>query len=143
MRFRDLVKFSLELFLPQRAFEVFARRATGERQTAEAQRTDAQISSTTPGVESTKRDGPKSDSRQLITELDSAHFGGPSFGEQSIAMMAEVLDDVLAALPPPVAVSTERELAAMILRHAADGDRNPDRLREAVLGEFLSPKPDI
>jgi hypothetical protein len=143
MRFRDLVKFSLELFLPQRALEVFARRATGARQTTEPQRADAQIASTTQAAESPTRDRPKSDSKQLIIELDSAHFGGPSFGEQSITMMAEVLDDVLAALPPPLAASTERELAAMILRRAADGDRNPDRLREAVLDEFLSPKPDI
>src|SRR5260370_28049939 len=96
-----------------------------------------------PCIGSTKPDGSKSDSRPLITEPDSAHFGGPSFGEQSIAMMAEVLDDVLAALPPPVAVSTKRELAAMILRCAANGERNPDRLRKAVLGELSSPKPNI
>jgi hypothetical protein len=58
-------------------------------------------------------------------------------------MMAEALDDVLAALPPPVAVSTKRELAAKILKRAADGERNPDRLRKAVLCELFPPKSNI
>jgi hypothetical protein len=118
MKFRDLLRFSLELFLPQRALVAFARRATGAREASEAHpqaRTDAHTStghSTTRGIDSTKHDGSTSDSRPLIAELDSAYFGGPSFGEQSIAMMAEALDDVLAALPAPVAMSTKRKLAA-------------------------------
>jgi hypothetical protein len=149
MKFRDLLRFSLELFLPQRALVAFARRATGAREASEAHpqaRTDAHTStghSTTRGIDSTKHDGSTSDSRPLIAELDSAYFGGPSFGEQSIAMMAEALDDVLAALPAPVAMSTKRKLAAKILKRAADGERNPDRLRKAVLGELFPPKPDI
>jgi hypothetical protein len=149
MKFRELLRFSLELILPQRALVAFARRAAGPREASEAHpqaEADAHISTghaATRGIDSTKHDGSTSDGRPLIAELDSAHFGGPSFGEQSIAMMAEALDDVLAALPPPVAVSTKRELAANILKRAADGERNPDRLRKAVLGELFPPKANI
>jgi hypothetical protein len=149
MNFRDLLRLSLELFLPQRALVAFAPRAAGAMEASEAHpqaQTDAHVStghSPTQGIDSTKHEGSTSDSRSLIAGLDSAHFGGPSFGEQSIVMMTEALEDVLAALPPPVAMSTKREMAAKILKRAADGERNPDRLRKAVLGELFSPKPNI
>ena len=58
-------------------------------------------------------------------------------------MMADALDDVLAVLPAPIAMSKKRELAAQILKLAADGERNPDRLREAVLGEIFPPKAKV
>jgi len=56
--------------------------------------------------------------------------------------MAKALDDALAALPSPVENSRARELAQKILDRAADGERNPARLRQAALGDLLPPIPD-
>ena len=142
MKSRDILRFSLELFLPERMLSGFARsetaaaRESAEVQTPETSQTSADQAAI-PGFDSTISTDAGFESRPLIIEIDSAQFGGPSFGEQSIAMMAKALDEILQALPPPVAMSVKRELAAKILKRAADGERNPDRLRQAVLAELV------
>lgn len=84
----------------------------------------------------------KFESQRLIEELDSAQFGGPSFGEQTIAVMTKALDDALAELPAPVETNVARELARKILARAADGERNLARLRQAALGDLVAPEPE-
>jgi hypothetical protein len=132
MKFRDVIGFSLQLVLPDKAILAFERLSQPAQPVSpldERRRADVPVT-------------PKSDSLRLIEDLDSAQFGGPSFGEQSIAVMAKALDDALAILPAPIDHSKMRELAQKILDRAADGERNPARLRQAALGDHVTPAPE-
>jgi hypothetical protein len=130
MKFRDVIGFSLQLVLPDKAISALER-----------------ISQFAPPVQPSNDAPPaqtstntKSESVCLIEELDSAQFGGPSFGEQSISVMAGALDDALATLPSPIEKSRMRELAQKVLNCAADGERNQVRLRQAALAGLVAPQ---
>jgi hypothetical protein len=124
MKLRNLLRFSLELFLPESALLAFDRLA--ERPPPELP------TPTDPAAAS------KSQCLLLIEELDSAQFGGPSFGQESIFVMGKALEDALALLPSPIENSRMRELAQKILDRAADGERNPTRLQQAALAELVT-----
>jgi hypothetical protein len=128
MKFRDVIGFSLQLVLPDRAmlaFERLSRRSQTESGFSDLSPADIGVNKLPSSV-------------RLIEELDIAQFGGPSFGEQSIAIMTRALDEALAALPFPIDNSKKREFAQRILDRAADGERNLDRLREAAFGDFVA-----
>jgi hypothetical protein len=134
MKFRDAIGFSLQLVLPDKAILAFER-------FLQPPRPGSSLGAPPPaGARPDSVVRTNSDSLWLIKELDSAQFGGPSFGEQSISMMAKALDDALTMLPSPIENSKMRELAQKILDHAADGERNPVRLRQAALGNLIGPE---
>jgi hypothetical protein len=123
MKFRDVIGFSLQLVLPDRAmlaFERLSRRSQTESGFSDLSPADIGVNKLPSSV-------------RLIEEL-----GGPSFGEHSIAIMTRALDEALAALPFPIDNSKKREFAQRILDRAADGERNLDRLREAAFGDFVA-----
>jgi len=129
MRFRDALRFSLELVLSERAVvavERFAldRPAEVEPRLGEPwERSESTISSANsdkcaPGI---------------IEDLDSDQFGGPSFGPQTIALMSLALEEAQALLPQPVTDDWARSIAAAILKVAATGERDPIRLRTLAM----------
>jgi hypothetical protein len=57
-----------------------------------------------------------------------------SFDPETVALLRETLDDAWDRLHPEQRAKTSRTLLAVgILRSAAKGERNPERLREAAL----------
>jgi hypothetical protein len=123
MRFRDALKFSLDLFLPEKAalaVERLALERSGEGKPALRE----------PTID---EPGPRKSAGGLIEELDARQFGGPSFGAQTIALMSVALEEALAMLPQPVDDHCARTIAAQILRVAAEGERDPVRLRTAAM----------
>lgn len=127
MRFRDALKFSLELFLPEKA--VLAAERLALERTAEADGpASRERSASTIGDA-----GPSNNARAIIEDLDSSQFGGPSFGPQTIALMSRALEEAQALLPQPIANDFSRTIAAAILKVAADGERDPVRLRTRAM----------
>ena len=56
------------------------------------------------------------------------------FDLKTVALLKEMLDDAWACLPPAQhAVTSRTVLAEGILKSAAKGERDPERLREAAL----------
>lgn len=122
MRFRDALKFSLELFLPERAalaVERFALERPGEANPTLREQPASTIGEAGYG----------NNARRIIEDLDSSQFGGPSFGPQTIALMSLALEQAQASLPQPVTDDCARAIAASILKVAAAGERDPVRLR--------------
>jgi hypothetical protein len=124
MKFRDALKFSLELFLPEKAVLAVERFAL--------ERPDKADPASRNRSTSTVKVADKS-ARGIIEDIDSRQFGGPSFGPQSIALMSLALEDALAMLPQPVGEDRARAIAANILKAAAEGERDPVRLRTAAM----------
>jgi hypothetical protein len=121
MRFRDAIKFSLELILPERAIlavERLALERIGQSKAAQKQ----------PPAPTIDQASNSNDARKIIEELDSSQFGGPSFGPQTITLMCVALEQVLASLPQPIADDCARVIAGSILKIAATGERDPVRL---------------
>jgi hypothetical protein len=135
MRFRDAVKFSLELFLPERAVLAVlpVERLALERPA------EAVVASPEPTEPTLDVEVPDHRSRSMIEDLDSRQFGGPSFGPQSIALMSRALEETLAMLPQPVPDDLAHTIAATILKKAAEGERDPVRLRTSAMSAL---KPD-
>lgn len=126
MRFRDALKFSLELFLPERAVlavERFALERPGE--TSPTLREQSASTSDEASYDN--------NARKIIEELDSSQFGGPSFGPQTIALMSRALEEAQASLPQPIADDCARAIAASILSVAAAGERDPVRLKTLAM----------
>jgi len=126
MRFRDALKFSLQLFLPERAalaIERFAIERTGQGDPV----LRGQSASTTGEVDHINN------ARKMIEDLDGSQFGGPSFGPQTIALMSRALEDAQASLPQPISDDCARAIAASILKVAAAGERDPVRLRTLAM----------
>lgn len=126
MKFRDALKFSLELFLPEKAVlavERFALERPNKADPGSRKRSTSTI----------KVAGADKSARGIIEDIDSSQFGGPSFGPQSIALMSLALEDALAMLPQPVGDDYARAIAANILKAAAEGERDPVRLRTAAM----------
>ena len=124
MRFRDTLKFTLELFLPEKLIQA------GESIAPDAKREASQDAATTPKPEKV---GQTRKARLIIEELDHAQFGGPSFGPQTIELMSTALEDAEASLPQPVSAEQLRSVAATILKVAGDGERDPVRLKNAAM----------
>ena len=59
------------------------------------------------------------------------------FDLETIALLRETLEDAWASLRPEQRAATiKTTLAERILKSAAQGERDPDRLRDAALMEF-------
>jgi hypothetical protein len=61
------------------------------------------------------------------------------FDSETIALMKEALDDAWDRLPPKrQATLLKTTLAERILKSAAEGERNRERLRDAALRDFAA-----
>jgi hypothetical protein len=124
MRFRDTLKFALELFVPEKIMH------PGGSSASDAKREASQNAATNLQAEEAEQRGK---ARRIIEELDHGKFGGPSFGPQTIELMSKALEDAEASLPEPVSDQQLRSLAATILKVAGDGERDPTRLKAAAM----------
>lgn len=129
MRFRDTLKFALELFVPEKLMHPGGRPASDPE--AEASQTAA----TSIEAEETAQ---HRKARRMIEELDYGQFGGPSFGPQTIELMSTALEAAEASLPQPVSDQELRSIAAKILNVAGDGERDPVRLKAAAMSAATS-----
>lgn len=129
MRFRDTLKFALELVLPEKLTRPGGSDArdpnTEVSPKPEASQNDAANSKSGPAA--------NGKARRIIEELDHGKFGGPSFGPQTVELMSRALEDAAASLPEPVSDQQLRSFAATILKVAGDGERDPIRLTAAAI----------
>lgn len=126
MKLRDAIKFSLELLLPEKAVLAVEHFALERRPRATIPTSNEPAAAVD---EAEHRTG----ARQMIEDLDSNQFGGPSFGPRTIALMSSALEEALAMLPQPVEQNYARTIAAAILEVAAGGERDPVRLRISAM----------
>ena len=125
MRFRDTLKFALELFLPKRLTHPGGSAASDSKR-------DASQNAATTTLEA-EETGQVRKARRIIEELDYGQFGGPSFGPQTIELMSEALEGAEASLPEPASDQQLRLIAATLLKVAGDGERDPIRLKAAAI----------
>jgi hypothetical protein len=124
MRFRDTLKFALELVLPERLTHPGGSPASDPKPDA------SENAATGPGAEPAAQ---INKARRIIEELDHSKFGGPSFGPQTIELMSKALEGAEASLPDGASDHQLRLLAATILKVAGDGERDPIRLKAAAM----------
>jgi hypothetical protein len=124
MRFRDTLKFALELFVPEKLMHPGGSSASDPKPEA------SQNVPTNLEAEETAKRGK---ARRIIEELDYGQFGGPSFGPQTIELMSKALEGAEASLPEPASDQQLRMIAAEILKVAGDGERDPIRLKAAAM----------
>ena len=124
MRFRDTLKFALELFVPERLMHPGGSSASDPQ--PEASRNVATGLEAGEPVQRRK-------ARRIIEALDHGQFGGPSFGQQTIELMSKALEDAEASLPEQASDQQLRLIAATILKVAGDGERDPIRLKAAAM----------
>lgn len=129
MRFRDTLKFALELFVPERLMHPGGSSASDTKPEA------SQNVPTNLEAEETAKRGK---ARRIIEELDHGQFGGPSFGPQTIELMSKALEGAEASLPEPASDQQLRLIAAKILKVAGDGERDPIRLKAAAMSALMS-----
>jgi hypothetical protein len=132
MRFRDALRFSLELFLPEKA--VLAVERLAHERAGEAAPTLPERS--TPTIGETSRSN--INARRIIEELDNSQFGGPSFGPQTIDLMSLALEEAQTLRAEPLTANSARAMAAAILKVAAAGERDPVRLRTLAMSALES-----
>jgi len=129
MRFRDTLKFALELFVPERLTHPRGSSAPDPKPEP------SQNVATGLKVEEAVQVGK---ARRIIEELDHGQFGGPSFGSQTIELMSKALEGAEASLPGPASDQQLRLIAAKILKVAGDGERDPIRLKAAAMSALGS-----
>ena len=129
MRFRDTLKFALELFVPERLAHPRGSSAPDPKPEP------SQNVATGLKVEEAVQVGK---ARRIIEELDHGQFGGPSFGPQTIELMSKALEGAEASLPGPASDQQLRLIAAKILEVAGDGERDPIRLKAAAMSALGS-----
>jgi hypothetical protein len=128
MRFRDTLKFALELFVPERLTHPGGKPESAPKVEA------SKIAEISSEAEKTAQPGK---ARRMIEELDHAQFGGPSFGPQTIELMSTALEAAEASLPGPASDQQLRSIAAEILKVAGDGERDPVRLKAAAISAAI------
>lgn len=133
MRFRDTLKFALELFVPEKLMQSGGN--TVPDPTHEASPETAPRTTTGPEAEPA---APRRDARRMIEELDHGRFGGPSFGAQTIELMSTALESAEASLGAPASNEQLRLIAATLLKVAGDGERDPVRLKAAAMSALAS-----
>lgn len=124
MRFRDTLKFALELFVPEKLMHPGGSTASDPKPEA-----SQNVPTNLEANEAARR----GKARRIIEELDHGQFGGPSFGTQTIELMSKALEGAEAALPEPASDHQLRLIAARILKVAGDGERDPVRLKAAAM----------
>jgi hypothetical protein len=136
MRFRDTLKFALELIVPEKLMHPGGSSASDPKLEA------SQNVTTGLGTEQAVQGGEKAlqggRARRIIEELDHGQFGGPSFGPQTIELMSKALEGAEASLPEPASDQQLRLIAARILKVAGDGERDPARLQAAAMSALMS-----
>ena len=125
MRFRDTLKFALELFLPERFTHPGGSAASDSNQ-------DASPNAAATSLEAGET-GQVGKARRIIEELDHGQFGGPSFGPETIELMSKALEGAEASLSEPASDQQLRLSAATLLKVAGDGERDPIRLKAAAI----------
>jgi hypothetical protein len=130
MRFRDTLKFALELFVPEKLMHPGGSSASDSKPEA-SQNVAAGFEAEAVQGGKEARQGGKA--RRIIEELDYGQFGGPSFGTQTIELMTKALEGAEASLPEPPSDQQLRLIAATILKVAGDGERDPIRLKAAAM----------
>lgn len=136
MKFRDTLKFALELFVPDKLMP--AGGVTAPEPQREASPETAPNGATAPEVEPA---APRRTARRIIEELDHGRFGGPSFGPQTIELLSTALESAGASSGAPLSDEQLRSIAALLLQVAGDGERDPVRLKAAAMS-VLAPVPD-
>ena len=129
MRFRDTLKFALELFVPERLMH------PGGSSAPDPKPEPSHNVATGLEVEEAVQVGK---AHRIIEELDHGQFGGPSFGPQTIELMSKALEGAETSLPGPASDQQLRLIAAKILKVAGDGERNPIRLKAAAMSALGS-----
>ena len=124
MRFRDTLKFALELFVPEKLMHPGGGSASDPKPEA-----SQNVPTNLEAGETAKR----GKARRIIEELDHRQFGGPSFGPQTIELMSKALEGAETSLPGPASDQQLRLIAAKILKVAGDGERDPIRLKAAAM----------
>jgi hypothetical protein len=131
MRFRDTLKFALELFVPEKLMHPGGSSASDPKHEASQNvATGFEAEKALQGSDKARQGGK---ARRIIEELDYGQFGGPSFGTLTIELMSKALEGAEASLPEPVSDQQLRLLAAKILKVAGDGERDPIRLKAAAM----------
>ena len=132
MRFRDTLKFALELFAPEKLSPAGGNSAPDPERGATPE--------TAPDAAASSKTGPAASRRKalrIIEELDHGQFGGPSFGPQTIELMSVALESAEASLREPASDQQLRLIAATILKAAGDGERDPARLKAAAMSTAM------
>ena len=124
MRFRDTLKFALELIVPEKLMHPGGGSASDPKPEA---------SQNVPTNLEAKEAAKRGKARRIIEELDHGQFGGPSFSQQTIELMSKALEGAEASLPEPASDQQLRLIAAKILKVAGDGERDPIRLKAAAM----------
>ena len=132
MRFRDRLKFALELFVPEKLPPAGGNSALNS---------EAEGPSATPSDAMTNPEAraaaPRRKALRIIEELDHGQFGGPSFGPQTIELMSMALERAEASLHEPASDRQLRSMAATILKAAGDGERDLVRLTAAAMSAAI------
>ena len=127
MRFRDTLKFALELFVPEKLMH------PGGSSAPDPKREASQNVAAEEAVQAGEAALQGGKARRIIEELDHGQFGGPSFSQQTIELMSKALEGAGASLPEPASDQQLRSIAAKILKAAGDGERDPVRLKAAAM----------
>lgn len=133
MRFRDTLKFALELIVPEKLMQAGGNSAPDPKRevSPETAPSMAAGSETAPAA-------PQRNARRIIEELDHAQFGGPSFGPQTIELMSAALQAAEASLDEPASDQQLRSIAATLLKVAGDGERDLARLKAVAMAASIS-----
>ena len=126
MRFRDTLKFALELFVPEKLVQAGRNSAPDPKREPSPETAPNTATSSGPAA-------PRREARRIIEELDHAQFGGPSFGPQTIELMSTALEAAAASLDEPASDEQLRLIAATLLKVAGDGERDPVGLKAAAM----------
>ncbi|MGB7784260.1 MAG: hypothetical protein WCF86_22515, partial [Pseudolabrys sp.] len=62
-----------------------------------------------------------------------------SFDPETVTLLREILDDAWASLPPEQQATMQKTaLAERMLKYVAQGERDPERLRDAALEDLAA-----
>lgn len=133
MRFRDTLKFALELIVPEKLMQAGGNSAPDPKREVSPETAPSMPvgSESAPAV-------PRRNARRIIEELDHAQFGGPSFGPQTIELMSAALQAAEASLDEPASDQQLRSIAATLLKVAGDGERDLARLKAVAMAASIS-----
>ena len=129
------MKFALELFVPEKLMQTGGNSAPDPSCEASPE-TAPNLPVAVPEAEPA---APRRSARRIIEELDHGRFGGPSFGSQTIELMSIALELAEASSDAPVSDEQFRSIAAILLKVAGDGERDPIRLKAVAMSAWSRP----
>jgi hypothetical protein len=119
MGVRDLLRFYLELSLPDRAIVAIEKLGLS-RSPSHHEATG------NPGLHQSAL--PQDELTLILQSIDMARYGGPSFSKDSFDRMTVALRQVISTIPGSPEPATINAIAQTILDGAANGERDPLRL---------------